>query len=177
MLAIYRGRPTARRCCRILRRITTRPTRPPISRRWQGRRPRRRRPRRRPRRHWHGQVEQLRQRRQRRLPCATLHLVQQFDHGSAFARNAREARAARPGVLQIRVRLRYGYPRRILAPLLPRRGRKGGAGTAKPGRGMRVCTPQRAGRRAGATAPRRGGTAVRRALRARRVEPEEREPA
>ena len=57
---------------------------------------------------------------------------------------------------QIRVRLRYGYPRRILAPLLPRRGRKGGAGTAKPGRGMRTCTPQRAGRRAGATAPRRG---------------------
>ena len=65
---------------------------------------------------------------------------------------------------QIRVRLRYGYPRRILAPLLPRRGRKGGAGTAKPGRGMRLCTPSRAGRRAGALAPRREGTAGRRAL-------------
>ena len=78
---------------------------------------------------------------------------------------------------QIRVRLRCGILGGTLAPLLPRRGRKGGAGTAKPGRGMRTCTPQRAGRRAGATAPRRGGTAVRRAPWARRAEAEEREPA
>ena len=35
-------------------------------------------------------------------PRATLRLVQQFDRGSAFARNARSARGAWPGVLGLK---------------------------------------------------------------------------